>query len=151
MHALTSVATVPLGRRNSAHKVVVLKAVLTAPTVRLLTVATVLPSPVKTVAHHLSVATTAVAMPPVAVSVVSTVAQPVTVALTATVVHRTVPSTALTAVRKVVALSRVVISRHVAHRPSVLASRHHVAAHLHAENQALLELTGPFGALFFLP
>ena len=76
-------------------------------------------------------------------------AQPATVVLTVTVVHRTVPSTALTAVRKVVALSRVVISRHVAHRPSVLASKHHVAAHLHAENSALLELTGPFGALFF--
>lgn len=133
-HAPISVASARPGHRNSARRVAVSKAAPTARTVRLLTVPTVLPNPVRTVVHRLSVATTVVAMPPVA-SVANTVALPVTVVLTATatVVHHTAPSTARTNALKAVVLSRVAISKPVAHRPSVLASKHPVAVHLHAE------------------
>lgn len=133
MRVLTSVATVQPGHRNSAHRVAVLKAVLTAPTVRLLTVVTGLRSPVKTVVHLPSAGMTVVVKRPVGVSVVSTVAQQVTVVLTATVVHRTVPSTGLTNVLKAVASNHAATSKHAALRPSVQASRLHAAVHPHVE------------------
>ena len=133
-HAPISVVSDPLGRKNSAHKVDVLKAVPTAQTVHLLTAATVLLNPDKTVVRLLSAATTVAAMPPV-VSVANTVARQLTVVstATATVVHHTVPSIALTSARKAVVSSHVVISKPAVPHPSALALKPHVVARPRAE------------------